>query len=160
MVSVVSVSRKLNASKMTVFWVVAPWSLVEVCQRFRGTSCLHNQDSSPLWWRQQVPLKRKTSTRLHGATTRKTAIFILATVRTSNPTKCFKSAQYELVRRGLWKSGPKLWVIYSYWQSFVDHFNFHISDFLFLCPVLWPIALTYYTNIKAGRIIHRMNGWI
>jgi hypothetical protein len=32
---------------------------------------------SPWWW---------TSTRLHGATTQKTAIFILTAVRTSNPT--------------------------------------------------------------------------
>jgi hypothetical protein len=29
--------------KMAVFWVVAPWSLVEVYQRFRGTCCLHHQ---------------------------------------------------------------------------------------------------------------------
>jgi hypothetical protein len=32
---------------------------------------------SPWWWRQQGPLKRwKTSTRLHGATTQKTAILV------------------------------------------------------------------------------------
>jgi hypothetical protein len=30
--------------KMAVFWVVAPCSLVEVYQRFRGTCCLHHQD--------------------------------------------------------------------------------------------------------------------
>jgi hypothetical protein len=29
-------------SKMAVFWVVAPCSLVEVYQRFRGTCCLHH----------------------------------------------------------------------------------------------------------------------
>jgi hypothetical protein len=40
-------------TKMTVFWVVAPCSLVEVTQRFRGPCCLHHQ----------------------GATTQKTAIF-------------------------------------------------------------------------------------
>jgi hypothetical protein len=41
-----------------------------------------------LWWRQQAPLKRRwTSTRLHGATTQKTAIFILAVVRTWNLTQ-------------------------------------------------------------------------
>jgi hypothetical protein len=28
---------------MTVFWVVAPCSLIEVYQRFRGTCCLHHQ---------------------------------------------------------------------------------------------------------------------
>jgi hypothetical protein len=45
-------------TKMAVFWVVAPCSLVEVYQRFRGPCCLHHQ----------------TSTRMHGATTQKTAI--------------------------------------------------------------------------------------
>jgi hypothetical protein len=41
---------------------------------------------SPWWWRQQGPLKRwYNSTRLHGATTQKTAIFILIAVKTSNP---------------------------------------------------------------------------
>jgi hypothetical protein len=29
---------------MAVFWVVAPCSLVEVYQRFRGPCCLHHQD--------------------------------------------------------------------------------------------------------------------
>jgi hypothetical protein len=62
--------------KMTVFWVVAP--LVEVYRR-----------SSSWWWRQQAPLKRRwTSTRLHSATTQKTAIFIIAAVRTSSLTAC------------------------------------------------------------------------
>jgi hypothetical protein len=30
-------------TKMAVFWVVAPCSLVEVYQRFRGPCCLHHQ---------------------------------------------------------------------------------------------------------------------
>jgi hypothetical protein len=29
--------------KMAVFWVVAPCSLIEVYQRFRGPCCLHHQ---------------------------------------------------------------------------------------------------------------------
>jgi hypothetical protein len=28
---------------MAIFWVVAPFSLVEVYQRFRGPCCLHHQ---------------------------------------------------------------------------------------------------------------------
>jgi hypothetical protein len=43
--------------KLAVFWVVAPCSLVEVHQRFRGPCCLHHQGD-------------------RGATTQKTAIFI------------------------------------------------------------------------------------
>jgi hypothetical protein len=29
--------------KMAVFWVVAPYSPVDVCQRFRGPCCLHHK---------------------------------------------------------------------------------------------------------------------
>jgi hypothetical protein len=32
-----------NGLKIAVFWVVAPCSLVEVYQRFRGPCCLHHQ---------------------------------------------------------------------------------------------------------------------
>jgi hypothetical protein len=35
------------STKMAVFWVVAPCSLVEVYQRFRGPCCLHHQDDRP-----------------------------------------------------------------------------------------------------------------
>jgi hypothetical protein len=31
------------STKMAVFWVVVPCSLVEVYQRFRGPCCLHHQ---------------------------------------------------------------------------------------------------------------------
>jgi hypothetical protein len=65
--------------KMAVFWVVAPCSLVEVYQCFRGPCCLHHQGALMME-------AAKTSTRLHGAATQKTAIFILTAVRTSNPT--------------------------------------------------------------------------
>jgi hypothetical protein len=34
--------------KMVVFWVVAPCSLVEVYQRFRGPWCFHHQGNDPL----------------------------------------------------------------------------------------------------------------
>jgi hypothetical protein len=33
--------------KIAVFWVVAPCSLVEVYQRFRGPCCLHHQGDRP-----------------------------------------------------------------------------------------------------------------
>jgi hypothetical protein len=38
--------------KMTVFWVVAPCSLVEVYRHFRGAYSLHHQGNEP-----QAPLK-------------------------------------------------------------------------------------------------------
>jgi hypothetical protein len=34
------------STKMAVFWIVAPCSLVEVYQRFRGPCCLHHQGPS------------------------------------------------------------------------------------------------------------------
>jgi hypothetical protein len=34
--------------KMGVFWVVTPYSLVKVYQRFRGTCCLHHQGDDGL----------------------------------------------------------------------------------------------------------------
>jgi hypothetical protein len=33
---------KPKGKKMTVFWVVAPCSLVEIYRRFRGACCLHH----------------------------------------------------------------------------------------------------------------------
>jgi hypothetical protein len=35
--------------KIAVFWVVAPCSLVEVYQRFRGPCCLHKQGPLKRW---------------------------------------------------------------------------------------------------------------
>jgi hypothetical protein len=57
---------------MAVFWVVAPCSLVEVYQRFRGPCCLHHQ----------------------ALMMEETAIFVLTAVRISNPT--FQCEVYEL----------------------------------------------------------------
>jgi hypothetical protein len=69
--------------KMAVFWVVAPCSLV-VRRRFNGACCLHDPD-------------------YHGTTTQKTAIFILASARTSHLTGSGEMRLgYEfLVLRGL-----------------------------------------------------------
>jgi hypothetical protein len=57
-------------SKITVVLDVAPCSLVEIDRRFRGVYCLHHQGA--------------ISTRLHGATSQKTVIFIPVSVRTLN----------------------------------------------------------------------------
>jgi hypothetical protein len=45
--------------EMTVFWVVAPCSLVEVYQRFRGLSCLHHQGDK---WRMMMEAARISET--------------------------------------------------------------------------------------------------
>jgi hypothetical protein len=47
--------------KMAVFWVVAPCSLVEVYQHFRGPCCLHHQGNDS----DDDSLHFKTSTQLH-----------------------------------------------------------------------------------------------
>jgi hypothetical protein len=36
--------------KMAVFWVVAPCSLVEFYQRFKGPCCLHHQGDIHISW--------------------------------------------------------------------------------------------------------------
>jgi hypothetical protein len=40
---------------MAVFWVVAPCSLVEIYQRFRGAFCLHHQGDESLTTRRYNP---------------------------------------------------------------------------------------------------------
>jgi len=60
--------------KIRAFWDVAPCSL-GVDRRFRGAYCLHHQGVDR--WRQYAPLKRRsTSTRLHGATSQMTTLFV------------------------------------------------------------------------------------
>jgi hypothetical protein len=51
---------------LTVFWDVAPCSLVETDRRFRGAYCLYHQGDA---------------NRLHGAESLKTAIIIIVAVR-------------------------------------------------------------------------------
>jgi hypothetical protein len=67
---------------MAVFWVVAPCSLVEVYQRFRGET--HRPDdggSKDLWnFGKLLP-------DYNGASTQNTAIFVLTAVRTLDPMK-------------------------------------------------------------------------
>jgi hypothetical protein len=61
--------------KMSVFWEVALCSLGDNDGRFRGAYCLCHQGDD-------TPLKCQSAIRLHGASSQKTAIFILITVRT------------------------------------------------------------------------------
>jgi hypothetical protein len=56
------------SKKMAGFWVV----LHAVWYKFTSVSRW-----TPWWWRQQGPLKRQTSTGLHGATKQKTAIIVI-----------------------------------------------------------------------------------
>jgi hypothetical protein len=76
-----------------------PWNLILGSSnlltfqfQFRSDSNWHEDDYLlgcfvRRWWRQQAPLKRQSiSTRLHGPTSQKTAIFILAALRNWNVT--------------------------------------------------------------------------
>jgi hypothetical protein len=92
--------------KIAVFWDVAPCGSCE-CRNFRGTSSLHLQNTKLLrarssvsiwlahcrhwflllrrwWW--HVPPRRPFSTDVHGATSQKTALFIVTAMKTSNRT--------------------------------------------------------------------------
>jgi hypothetical protein len=57
---------------MAVFWVIALSNPVKVYRRFRDASCLHNQGNG----------LDDGDSRLQGATTKKTAIFTVAGLRT------------------------------------------------------------------------------
>jgi hypothetical protein len=63
--------KTILPTKMAVFWVVVPCSLVEVYRRFRGACCLHHQGD-------------ETLPDYTEPTTQKTAIFIVAALGTSN----------------------------------------------------------------------------
>jgi hypothetical protein len=65
--------------KMAVFWDVAPCSLVEIDSRFRDALCLHHQGRHrPDDGGSKPSLKRlSVSTIQRGATSQKTAIFLL-----------------------------------------------------------------------------------
>jgi hypothetical protein len=67
--------------KMAAFWDLAPCSL-EVDRCFRGAYCLHQGDDHPDDGGSAHLKHRSTSTRLHGTTYQKAAIFVLAAVRT------------------------------------------------------------------------------
>jgi hypothetical protein len=63
--------------KMTSFWDIAPCSLVEVHQHFRGAYFFSHQGSN-CWWRQYPTIKQqKTFTWLHGTVSQKSVIFLL-----------------------------------------------------------------------------------
>jgi hypothetical protein len=59
-----------------VFWDIVPCCLVEIDRRLGGTYCLHHQGDE-WWWMQWAPLERRyISTRLHGAISQKTVVFM------------------------------------------------------------------------------------
>jgi hypothetical protein len=66
--------------KMAVIWVVEQCSLAEVYRRFRGACYLRHQGALMM----EAASTSEKSTALHGATTHKTAVFMLAAVRTWN----------------------------------------------------------------------------
>jgi hypothetical protein len=92
---------------MAVVWDIALCSLVDINQCFRGAYCPHHHlygsilyvmfaDSKSFILKTHhqmmealsAPMKcQSVGTRLHSATSQRTAIFVLATVRTSNVKK-------------------------------------------------------------------------
>jgi hypothetical protein len=77
--SCICVMWMIPTLKITAFWNIAPCNLVGVARLFRCTYCLHHQGDSPL-------KRRSSPTRLQGAVSQKTLIFILVIVRPWNLT--------------------------------------------------------------------------
>jgi hypothetical protein len=75
--------------KNAVFWDVAPCRSC-VNKRFGGTYCPHPRSRIflPWGWRRYVPPKRRFTPDPHGATSWKTAFFIVTAVKTSNLMNC------------------------------------------------------------------------
>jgi hypothetical protein len=81
-----------------IFWDVPPCKII-VDRRFRGTCCLHHQGwtmyvlppssgmDHPWWWRQHVPLKRRSTIILHGSTSQKTILKVTI--------NCFRTWGYK-----------------------------------------------------------------
>jgi hypothetical protein len=69
--------------KITVFWDVALYSLVEVYRRFIGAYCLHQRGDCLMM---EAVATSDTSVNVYQTILLKTAIFVLTAVRTSNPT--------------------------------------------------------------------------
>jgi hypothetical protein len=95
---------------MAVFWVVVPCSLK----------------------------RRWTYTRLHGATTQKTAIFILAAVRTSSTTKT-RIALYQ--NYTLWTSPPS-WLL----RILYNLLHETIAVLCWISDVVWAMSWLFNTS--------------
>jgi hypothetical protein len=103
-----------------------------------GYSACCKDDSSSWWWRQQRALKRwQTSTRQHGATNQKTAIFILTAVRTSNLT----------LWHFYWKSTGRAKTVCI--EFITDVFK------IYKCFVIW-CSVNY---LKRANETHSMSSW-
>jgi hypothetical protein len=101
-------------TKMTAFWDVATYSLVEVDQHFRGTYCLCHQSD-------ETVRTSKTSdyfTRLYGAASHK-PVFIFAAARTWNLTAYLLS---YLLRGAT--------VLVELWPPHIFYVRFRDSKFL------------------------------
>jgi hypothetical protein len=73
--------------KNAVFWDVTPCRSC-VNRRFGGTYRFHLQGRKIRELGSSVPPKRRPTQALHGATSQKTAFFIVTVVKTSNLTLC------------------------------------------------------------------------
>jgi hypothetical protein len=115
---------------MTVFWVAAPCSLVEVYQSFRGPCNLHHYDYDDGGNKQ--PLNDVMLSKLHKATTQKTATlvskmlrFILAMLNTS-PT--LKNGRHKVFKSPLGSTAVNV-LTHSETSTLVWHnaFSWYIS---------------------------------
>jgi hypothetical protein len=85
-----------SSMKMVVFWDVAPCGLVELDWCFRGGYCLcHQGDALLKYW--------STSTRLHGATSQKAAIFVYIEVCNKYFRPCHEA---DLFGASIWSAWP------------------------------------------------------
>jgi hypothetical protein len=81
--------------KMTVFWVVAPFSLVRDYQCFRGTCCLHQPDDGGSKYFRNVGKRLPAYMVLQPR--RQSSSY--SAIRISNPTECQDDIHLHLLKK-------------------------------------------------------------
>jgi hypothetical protein len=108
--------RTRDFTKISVFWVVAPCSLVEVYQRFKGSCCLHHQGDEG------------------AASTSETLVNFFQTTRRYNP----EDSHLRTHRRENLKSYKRLHIN---WRENKFCFNPYVLNFI-ICSLLYYDALS------------------
>jgi hypothetical protein len=128
--------------KSTIFWDITPFSPLSVNRHFGGTCWFLAELIFLSWrWRRYVtPKRRLTLNGLHSVISQKIVLFTTTAVRTSNPSKLFKSTVKECQ--------IKYWCL-SYWSS-VTHKSTILWSFGLWHREVWLIGTNTWKKHAAS----------
>jgi hypothetical protein len=151
-----------------------PFSLVEVCGRFRGTQCYHPGSKSkpikqsllfgwlvalPWRWKQYVSLKpRQTSTRLHGFRCQKIRLFIVTDVRAPNVTRGFLFRWHLLQKYSgqITHCSSKRSVLWSHWNETLECHVVYLPTFLenalYMPNPIFTVGFALCSSVYVGQL--------